>query len=128
MSTKLEYDLSQEIPEAEWNFYGSEFSKRSPKLTCIQIQWDGLVGTLDGTIELEVTNQVTKLDGEEDEFVTKIPIKDSQGNEYSLNSASNKSDCIQGKISFPHAAWRLKVDKGGITGGILKALMIEPSE
>lgn len=128
MSKKLEYDLSEDLPAVVWNHYGSEFSKRSPRLSCLQLQWDGLTGTLDGTLGLEISNQVTKSESEVDDFVTTIPLKDSNGDPLTLNSASNKGDCHIVMIEIPHASWRLKVGKGGITAGILKALMIEPSE
>ena len=128
MSQKLEYDLSQELPDPVWNHYGSYLSKRSPKVTCLQIQWDGLVGTLDGTIELEISNQVSRSEEEADEFVTKVPLVDSNGDPIALDSASNKSNCHLVMIETPHAAWRLKPSKGGITAGMLKAIMIEPSE
>lgn len=123
----IKYDLSDNIPEPEWNYYGSEYSKKSPRLTSLQIQWDGLTGLLDGTIELEISNMVTRKEDEADEFVTKIPLLDSNGNIISLNKASNKLNCHIVVIDTPHAGWRLQVDKGNITGGILKALMIEPS-
>lgn len=128
MSTKLEYDLSQDLPDVEWNHYGSEFSKKSPRLSSLQIQWDGLEGTLNGTIELEISNQVTKSESEVDDFVTKVPLVDSNGDPLALTSASNKSNCHLVMIETPHAAWRLIPGKGGITAGTLKALMIEPSE
>ena len=123
----LEFDLSQAIPTAEWNSYGT-FSKRSPKLTSLQIQWHGLAGTLNGTLQLEISNKVSRGAGEEDEFVTQIPLKDENGDPLTLDSASNKDNCKIVMIEVPHAGWRLKVDKGGITEGTLKALMIEPSE
>lgn len=128
MSKKLEYDLSQDLPDPIWNHYGSDFSKRSPKLTSLQIQWDGLAGTLNGTIELEISHKVSRNEAEFDDFVTKVPLLDSNGDTLALNSASNKSDCHLIMIETPHAAWRLKVGKGGITAGLLQALMIEPSE
>lgn len=124
----IQYDLSKDIPVVEWNHYGSSFSKRSPRLTCLQIQWDGLTGTLNGTLQLEISNKVSRNEEGFDDFVTIIPLKDSNGNPLALNSASNKSSCHLIMIEVPHAAWRLKVGKGGITGGILQALMIEPSE
>ena len=124
----LEFDLSQAIPDPEWNIYGATYSKRSPRLACLQIQWDGLTGTLDGTLELEVSNMVTRGDGEEDEFVTQVPLKKDNGDPLVLDSASNKDNCKMVLIEAPHASWRLKVNKGGITSGIIKALMIEPSE
>lgn len=125
MPNKIEIDFSQELPEAEWNSYG-DVSRRTPKVTCLQIQWDGLTGTLDGTLLLEISNQLGH-DPDSNEFVTKVPLLDEEGNEISLDSASNKSNCYMQKIEIPHGSWRLTPSKGGITGGTLKALMIEAS-
>lgn len=122
----LEIDLSQAVPTAEWNIYGSEYAKNTPKLTSLQIQWDGLTGTLNGTISLEISNrQGTGTDP--DEFVTVVPLLKADGSTLALDTASNKSDCFMQLIKAPHGSWRLKVSKGGITAGTLKALMIEPS-
>ena len=127
MAEKIELDLSEDIPAVEWNHYGSEMSRETPKQTCLQIEWDGLTGTLDGTLLLEITNQRGR-DVSSNDFVTKVPLLDSEGNEIALNSASNKADCYMQLINVPHGAWRLKTDKGGITAGTLKALMVVPSE
>lgn len=122
----LEIDLSQAVPSAEWNIYGSPQAKSTPKLTSLQIQWHGLTGTLDGTISLEISNR--QGNGEDpDEFVTVVPLLKSDNSQLALDSASNKADCFMQIIKVPHGSWRLQVDKGNITGGILKALMIEPS-
>ena len=126
MSEIIEIDLSQAVPTLEWNYYGSGFSRETPKEVCLQIEWHGLSGTLNGTIGLEISNQRGD-DLDSNDFVTNVPLLDSEGNPITLNSASNKTDCYMQVIKLPHGSWRLKLNKGGITAGTLKTLMVVPS-
>lgn len=78
--------------------------RQSFNLSSIMINWDGLEGTLDGTLKIEITNNPDTTG-----FVTVLDT-------ITLNSASNLTDNEFLSIGYRIKAFRYVYTKNGVTG------------
>ncbi len=77
-------------------------------VSSIQIIWDGVTGTLNGSIELFVTNEQQSR---------------SLSATHNVNSATNRDDSILEELSASFSYLKFIFTRNGITGGKLNAIV-----
>ena len=111
-------DAGADFTTADW-VYLTDDNKQVISSARITIVWEGITGTKDGDIYLEITNNL--------DDVEIIYPKDSTGTTILVATQTNAADCMAFNISAPFIAVRMHYEHNSISAGTIdcKGLLCE---
>ena len=112
------HDMSADIESSFYRLFGNEFNK--PGQSAVQINWDGVTGTLDGEVEVYLTI--------DDEAGTDDNASKALMETVNVTSASNLTNTTLILVNGVVRYCKVKYIKNGVTGGDLTVFAAKVGE